>query len=752
MIDGLRFHPMIGCGSHAVRCRMNPEAALPTRLSGRVRALPLLFAVGCTWVTAAEVKDKLGELDDDGDGAPNAFDCAPASAAEGTADEIPYDGLDNDCTDGDAVDLDGDGWPGIRRSDWERVRDAAGGSATWRLAEEDAVDCDDTRADVHPQAVEVFYDGTRASCETRHDFDADGDGFISAAWEGTPALAAYAASDPAAIGAPGDCDDARADVFPGAPETPYDAVDADCGEDNDYDADRDGWVPEAWWEAFLAWRQRPGNETIEAGRGDCLDADAVVAGATAVDADPCGAISRLVGSQVAAALVHPGACDAPRDGVDSDCAGDDDFDADADGYFPAEFAEPRATFAAAWSLSLTTVVGDCRDDDPSIRPDAEERWRDGVDQDCFGGDLVPAVTWLDARLDQPGPPTIRSHAEGHTLLVLSESATGTGWTAPTPSALGWALTATSPPAPWSHQPATLGVDTLGPIASVADGSTVQALTAAQVGGDAGVSLIPWLWDETAGPTPLLPFPDAAARVAGAPSLPQAFANVDLWDAPDGRRWWLACREGELLAVTTPAGSPSTPRRVSLTPTTGACATEDCALGSTCALIPDDDRLFAAACDDAHCDLFELSANGAAPPTLRLDERASWSAATLRRTGTDRDRAVTGVAPGGGLVYSDPFDGLETSTLLSDLDITAVAGVYHDAELVIAFTTRDAAASRLHLGVVDTARDTATTFVWAEASPGATWALDLEDSGDRWLLAVVLTEPGGGTVGFASAAW
>ena len=48
-----------------------------------------------------------------------------------------------------------------------------------------------------------------------------------------------------------------------------------------------------------------------------LDEDGFTLGADCDDAD---------------ASVYPGAPDAPYDGIDSDCAGDSDFDADRDGY------------------------------------------------------------------------------------------------------------------------------------------------------------------------------------------------------------------------------------------------------------------------------------------------------------------------------------------------------------------------------------------------------------------------------------
>lgn len=55
------------------------------------------------------------------------------------AEEIPYDGIDQDCDGFDADDLDGDGYP---------------------LAE----DCDDNDPDIHPGAEEIFDDGIDQDC------------------------------------------------------------------------------------------------------------------------------------------------------------------------------------------------------------------------------------------------------------------------------------------------------------------------------------------------------------------------------------------------------------------------------------------------------------------------------------------------------------------------------------------------------------------------------------------------------------
>ena len=65
--------------------------------------------------------------------------------------------------------------------------------------------------------------------------------------------------------------------------------------------------------------------------------------------------------------VHPGADDRYYDGEDTDCAGNDDFDADGDGYTSDEYGGD-----------------DCDDEDAAINPGAAEIWYDGDDQNCDG--------------------------------------------------------------------------------------------------------------------------------------------------------------------------------------------------------------------------------------------------------------------------------------------------------------------------------------------------------------------------------
>ncbi|MCB9669567.1 MAG: hypothetical protein H6734_08865 [Alphaproteobacteria bacterium] len=255
--------------------------------------------------------DGRNDYDADGDGfvaagfpamaggtAPGVGDCddTDPSAWPGQP-EIFYNGVDNDCAGGDDFDADGDG---------VRAPDGVPGTPD---------DCNDLDASILPGAPDDPYDGLDSDCDGPDSFDLDGDGAPH------PAIVIF---DPSVSLALTDCDDGDPAVRPGVPDAPYDGQDADCDGRNDYDADGDGFVPDAW--ASVAGLPA----------GDCDDLDRAVS---------------------------PAALDLPYDGVDSDCAGDDDFDRDRDG---------------------ARVDVDCDDTDPAVRPGLPDAWYDGVDSDCDG--------------------------------------------------------------------------------------------------------------------------------------------------------------------------------------------------------------------------------------------------------------------------------------------------------------------------------------------------------------------------------
>ena len=96
--------------------------------------------------------------------------------------------------------------------------------------------------------------------------------------------------------------------------------------------------------------------------------EVVVTTEVQLDADGDGYASTLSGGDDCDdtdASVHPDAPDVWYDGVDSDCAGNDDHDQDGDG---------------------VPIPDDCDDENPAVYPDAEDVWYDGVDSDCAGND------------------------------------------------------------------------------------------------------------------------------------------------------------------------------------------------------------------------------------------------------------------------------------------------------------------------------------------------------------------------------
>ncbi len=216
-------------------------------------------------------------------------------------------------------------------------------------------DCDDSDSSTNPDATETWYDGTDSDCDGGSDYDSDGDGYD--------------------LGG-GDCNDGDATVSPDAEEVWYDGTDSDCDGWSDYDADFDG--------------HDSGGFT---GGTDCDDGDAGVSpdaeetfyddvddncdgGADDNDADGDGYSSPGYPSGALGgddcdddeASTNPDAEDTWYDGVDSDCGGEEDFDADQDGY-----------------TSVIYDGDDCNDAEPTVNPGvASDACYDNVDQDCDG--------------------------------------------------------------------------------------------------------------------------------------------------------------------------------------------------------------------------------------------------------------------------------------------------------------------------------------------------------------------------------
>jgi hypothetical protein len=154
------------------------------------------------------------DADGDGDGftalAAGGDDCDDSRADVHPAAFEVCNGNDDDCDgtiDDDALgtqnwysDDDGDSWGGTLL-----VNDCVGPAGSVSRGG----DCDDDDDAIHPGASEIFYDGIDENCSGGSDYDADGDGFDSAAHGGD------------------DCNDGNPNAHPGADDPPG-GSDLDC--------------------------------------------------------------------------------------------------------------------------------------------------------------------------------------------------------------------------------------------------------------------------------------------------------------------------------------------------------------------------------------------------------------------------------------------------------------------------------------------------------------------------------------------
>ncbi len=334
-------------------------------------------------------------VDDDGDGFGNAslsvdlndcslpdgfaFDAGDCDDDDETVSpdglEIPYDGLDQDCSGGDLTDVDGDGaqggplgsdcddrdptrFPGAPELPDGIDQDCDGTVDQGTTAYDDdgdgyaelGGDCDDDDAAVNPAAAEIpnsMDDDCNGLVDDRTDaYDDDGDGFSEDQ---------------------GDCSDADPTRYPGASVVPGSGIASDCGAVPDGDLDGDGYSPDG---------------------GDCDDTDALIfphapersnqldddcdgtvdEGTDRYDDDGDGVTERGGDCNDGNETISPAAVERPTNRVDDDCDGVVDeggifVDDDGDG-----FSEDG---------------GDCDDSNPLISPAAAEN-ANGLDDDCDG--------------------------------------------------------------------------------------------------------------------------------------------------------------------------------------------------------------------------------------------------------------------------------------------------------------------------------------------------------------------------------
>jgi hypothetical protein len=318
--------------------------------------LVTLLLTGCTWISQGDIEQRRGALDDDQDGYIAGEDCDDSDPTVSPgAEEVWYDGIDSDCLRDDDYDADRDGFVsdqhlGLATAGVETSGDLLGG------------DCDDANRIIHPDAVDSWYDGIDSDCGGQDDYDQDADGFVPDEHVG---LATTYVDGSGSLPA-NDCDDTATDIHPDAADSWYDGIDSDCGGQDDYDQDADGFVPDEY----------VGRETMYAPGagglpgGDCDDANA---------------------------FAYTNAPDTAYDGLDWDCAGDDDYDDDGDGFVPDSYAG-LTTEGVKDSGALP--AGDCDDADAEINPGQIEVLSDLRDLDCDqDGDAAGGTSFSISALD-----------------------------------------------------------------------------------------------------------------------------------------------------------------------------------------------------------------------------------------------------------------------------------------------------------------------------------------------------------------
>ena len=233
-------------------------------------------------------------------------------------------------------------------------------------------DCDDSDPEVRPSAVE--------SCNARDD-DCDGeidDGVAIPAWHPDADGDRYGAASGAVVQCEGpagfvdddtDCDDANADVHPGASERCDGLLDDDC----------DGAIDEGEAVDALTFHA----DADADGFGDALSAQNACT-------QPPGFVVDATDCDDASATNNPAApetCDA----ADNNCDGTTDEDSAADA--PTWYADLDAdgfgdaaapTRACSLPLGYLADATDCDDTDAAVNPAALEVCANGVDDDCDG--------------------------------------------------------------------------------------------------------------------------------------------------------------------------------------------------------------------------------------------------------------------------------------------------------------------------------------------------------------------------------
>lgn len=335
--------------------------------------------------------DELIEADADGDGfVANSCGTGP-DCDDGDADIYPgqpelCDQRDNDC-DGLVdeelefldffVDADADGFGDPDSQPLSSCAAVAG-----RI--DNADDCNDAAGDINPGQGERC-NLRDDNCDERVDegsdalatFYEDGDGDDYGRPDGDTLVGCSEAMEEGWTLDGTDCDDTRDTVHPDQPDATCDGIDDNCNRSIDEDAgvaayweDSDGDGYGAGEVVEVCPARAPADHVTR--DGDCLDTDSSAFPNNPLD-DDC-------------------------DGVDSDCNGAIDDDADFESWYTDVDGDGWGTgdlMTTCGGHGGATVDGDCDDGVATINPAGLDADCDGLDQDCSGTDRCPAeALWI----------------------------------------------------------------------------------------------------------------------------------------------------------------------------------------------------------------------------------------------------------------------------------------------------------------------------------------------------------------------
>jgi len=284
--------------------------------------------------------------------------------------EICGNGIDEDCNGSDQSCA-----PTCTDNDHDGYGNPASTGCTFPQ-----LDCDDTRAFIHPGATETCdnYDNN-CNGQTDEGCDDDSDDYCDSAMTFYNYPVTACPNSNLSDGMPGnDCNDSNTNIHSGATEICGNGIDEDCsGSDlacpppcNDNDHDGYG---------------SPASASCSHSQYDCNDSNA---------------------------NIHPGATEI-CDGIDNNCDGtvDEGCDIDNDNYCGCGYTYTYGSnLTATCSGTNTTDAGsiantcDCNDNSASIYPGAIETCGNGIDEDCNGSDFACPPPCLDTDNDGFGNP------------------------------------------------------------------------------------------------------------------------------------------------------------------------------------------------------------------------------------------------------------------------------------------------------------------------------------------------------------